>query len=291
MDDVELGPAYLWREARDRGVRRSEIAADGLRLSRGLYLSSAVEPTLPERCRAWSRLLPPGAAFGLGTAAELYGLPTFRPRDVHVMVRRRKVLPQRRGLRMHVRNLEDQDVVDLDGILVTSAAQTYLDLAAMVSSAELVVVGDALLRDDRMTLDDLCVRLARADRVRGVIRARACAPLLSPLAMSRPESLMRYWLTSSDLPRPEVQIPIRDRWGRAVAHADLGYSRWKVALEYEGRQHAESDQFGRDIDRYSLMAADGWLTLRFAARHINGPVVLLDRTRRALLNRGWSADA
>ena len=66
-------------------------------------------------------------------------------------------------------------------------------------------------------------------------------------------------------------MPIHDRWGRAVAHADLGYARWKVALEYEGRQHAEPDQFGRDIDRYSLLAADGWLTLRFADRHVNGP--------------------
>ena len=34
------------------------------------------------------------------------------------------------------------------------------------------------------------------------------------------------------------------------------------------------DQFGRDIDRYSLMAADGWLILRFAARHVNGPAVV-----------------
>ena len=72
-----------------------------------------------------------------------------------------------------------------------------------------------------------------------------------------------------------------------VGHADLGYPRWKVALEYEGRQHAGAEQFGRDVDRYSLMAADGWLTLRFAARHLNGPVVVVDRTRRALLSRGW----
>jgi hypothetical protein len=291
MDDVELGPVYLWREARNRGARRRQIASDGLRVSRGLYLSAAVAPTLTERCRAWSRLLPPGTAFGLGTAAELYGLPTHHPPDVHVVLRAQGVLPQRRGLRVHVRQLEEPDVVQLDGLLVTSPAQTYLDLAGMVSPAELVVVGDALLRDGHLTLEELACRLARADRVRGVVRARACAPRLSSLAMSRPESLMRYWLTTSDLPDPEIQVPVHDRWGREVAHADLGYSRWRVALEYEGRRHAERDQFGRDIDRYSLMAADGWLTLRFAARHINGPLVLLDRTRGALLSRGWSPGA
>jgi hypothetical protein len=119
------------------------------------------------------------------------------------------------------------------------------------------------------------------------VRARECAPLLNAAAASRPESLLRYWLTASDLPAPDLQVAILDGWGREVAHADLGYARWKVALEYEGRQHAESDQFGRDVDRYSLMAADGWLVLRFAARHLVRPSVVVDRTRRALTSRGW----
>ena len=288
MEDVDLGSVYTWREARDRGARRRQIAVDGVRVSRGLYLSSVVAPTLAERCGAWSQLLPRGAAFGLETAAELYGLPTNRSPDVHAVVRAQPVLPQRRGLRLHVRRLDDADVVELGGLLVTSPAQTYLDLAGRASHAELVVVGDALLRDGRLTPEALARRLGRADRVRGVVRARACAGLLSPRSMSRPESLMRYWLTSSDLPDPEIQVPVHDRWGREVAHADLGYSRWKVALEYEGRQHAERDQFDRDIDRYSLMAADGWLVLRFAARHVGGPTTVVDRTRRALVSRGWS---
>jgi hypothetical protein len=104
--------------------------------------------------------------------------------------------------------------------------------------------------------------------------------------MSRPESLMRYWLVTSDLPDPEPQVAIKDAWGRAVAHGDLGYEEWRLVMEYEGRQHADVDQFGRDIDRYSLMAADGWLVLRFAYQHL-GPATVVGRTRRALLSRGW----
>ncbi len=78
-----------------------------------------------------------------------------------------------------------------------------------------------------------------------------------------------------------------DRNGQEVVHADLGYREWKVALEFDGRQHADRGQFGRDVDRYSLMAADGWLVLRFAARHLTGPWVTVERTRRALMSRGW----
>ncbi len=34
------------------------------------------------------------------------------------------------------------------------------------------------------------------------------------------------------------------------------------------------------------MAADGWVVLRFANRHLNR-VTVLDRTRRTLVSRGW----
>jgi very-short-patch-repair endonuclease len=98
---------------------------------------------------------------------------------------------------------------------------------------------------------------------------------------------MRYWLLASALPDPEVQVAVHDPRGREEAHADLGYSRWRVSLEYEGRQHAQLEQFGRDVERYTLFAASGWLVLRFAHRHIGGPSTLVDRARRALLSRGW----
>ena len=125
--------------------------------------------------------------------------------------------------------------------------------------------------------------------MRGVVRARACAPLLVAASMSRPESLIRYWLLDSDLPEPEPQIPVHDARGREVAHGDLGYRRWRLLLEYDGLHHAEAGQFGSDVDRYSLMAADGWLVLRFANRHLQ-PWTVVERTRRALLSRGWRPD-
>jgi very-short-patch-repair endonuclease len=77
-----------------------------------------------------------------------------------------------------------------------------------------------------------------------------------------------------------------DRWGRIVAHADLGYPEWKVALEYEGRQHAEGRQFGRDLERYSLMAAGGWLLLRFGAPHLLRRTAVIERVAGALRSRG-----
>ncbi|MGY1694206.1 endonuclease domain-containing protein [Geodermatophilus sp. SYSU D00814] len=291
MENLDLGSSWTWTDARRRGATRRQIAEGGELLTRSLYLSRAEPSSLAVRCRAWVRLLPSDAAFGLETGATLLGAHTDPPPEVQVVLRPRPVLPQRRGLAVAVRRLTGDDVVVHEGLRVTSGAQTLLDLAPRLPPAELVAVGDAMLRAGHLTDASLRARLARADRVRGVVRARACADLLDARAMSRPESLLRYWLATSDLPAPQVQLPITDRTGRVVAHADLGWERHRIAVEYEGRQHAEAGQFGRDVDRYSLMGAGGWLVLRFAARHLGGPAVVVERSRAALLGRGWRPGA
>lgn len=290
MDGIPLDVTYTWTEARALGVTRRQIADDGVILGRGLYVSRSVDLTLEMRCRAWSSRLPDDAAFGLGTAAAFYGVSDAEPEVLHVVLRPRRVLPQHSELTVHARTMDEEDCVDVAGLRVTSGAQTYLDLAASLWPPDLLALGDALMRVKALDEGALHRRLARADRVRGVVRARQLAPHVTGKAGSHQESRIRYWLLVSNLPGPEVQVPVLDRWGREVAHADLGYSRWKVALEYEGRQHAEPEQFGRDVDRYSMMAADGWLVLRFAARHV-GPRVVVERTRRALLSRGWRPNA
>ncbi|MGR7027711.1 DUF559 domain-containing protein [Geodermatophilus sp. URMC 62] len=97
---------------------------------------------------------------------------------------------------------------------------------------------------------------------------------------------MRYRLLAGELPDPRPQLGIRDGRGRVVAHGDLGHEPERVLIEYEGRQHAGFEQFGRDVDRCSPVAADGWLVLRFAARHAESPTVVVERTRRAPVSRG-----
>lgn len=285
---MSLPPTHSAASARAAGLTRAQLRGSRfLRLAHDLYvrLDDAIDEA--ERLALLASVLPPDAAFSHGTAAALLGAHVDPPPRPHVVLTPRPVLPQRAELVVHARGLAPADVVRHRGLALTSGPQTFLDLAAELPSHELVAVGDALMRRGHLPAAVLLQRLERADRVRGVVRARACAPLLSPLSASRPESFVRYWLVTSDLPDPQPQLPVHDRWGRIVAHGDLGYERWKVLLEYEGRQHAEPEQFGRDVDRYSLMAADGWLVLRFAARHAESPTVVVDRTRRALISRGW----
>jgi hypothetical protein len=285
---MALPPLFTAASARAAGLSRAQLRGSRyLRLAHDLHvrLDDAIDER--ERLLLLATVLPPDAAYSHATAAAMLGAPIDAPARAHVSLTPRRVLPQRAEFVVHSRQLQAEDVVTHESLRLTSGAQTFLDLAASLPPHELVAIGDALMRGRHLDPESLAQRLVRARRVRGVIRARECAPLLSPLAMSRPESLMRYWLLTSDLPDPRPQLPLRNRWGDVVTHADLGYEEWQVALEYEGRQHADPDQFGRDIDRYSLMGADGWLLLRFGARHIEAPWTVVDRTRRALISRGW----
>lgn len=286
MDVHELPPTYTRDQARAAGLTRAQLRDDGRRISRGVYVSRAVPLDLRSAGLAVLPVLPPGAVFSHLTAAALLGAPVEPGWPLAVSVAPGVYRPRRMQLRTHVRHLTGDDVVRHRGLPVTSGAQTWLDLASLLPDGELVAVGDALYRAGHLDTARVRARLERAGGTRGVVVARELGPLLTRHAASRPESLVRHALVSGGLPEPEVQIPILDRWGHEVAHADLGWSRWKVALEYEGRQHADPDQFGRDIDRYSLMAADGWLVLRFAGRHLARLDTVVGRAAGALRSRG-----
>lgn len=281
-----LPPTYTFAAAEVAELTRAELRDDGVRVTRGAYASRGVELTLPVAVRTALDVLPETCVASHRTAAALLGAPvrsgwpmTFTvPPDVH--------RPRRAGLRFAVRPLEDGDRARAAELPVTSGPRTFLDLAGELPPDELVAVGDALYRSGHLDAASLDAHLARCSGARGVVRARGCAPRLTPLAASRPESLVRCWLLDSDLPDPTPQVPIRDAGGREVAHADLGYERWKVALEYEGRQHADRRQFGRDLVRYSLMGSTGWLVLRFGRDDLRARPRVLARVAGALRSRG-----
>ncbi len=281
-----LPPTYNFAAAEVAELTRAQLRADGVRVTRGAYASRGVELSLPVAVRAALYVLPETCAASHRTAAALLGAPVHSGWPMTFTVPPGVHRPRRAGLRFHIRPLDDGDRARVAELPVTSGPRTFLDLAGELPSDELVAVGDALYRHDHLDAASLDAHLAGCTGVRGVVRARQCAPLLTPLAASRPESLLRYWLVDSDLPDPTVQVPVRDAHGREVAHADLGYERWKVAIEYEGRQHADREQFGRDLVRYSLMGSTGWLVLRFGERDLSARSRVLARVAGALRSRG-----
>ncbi|MGC4818065.1 endonuclease domain-containing protein [Micromonospora sp. DT63] len=130
------------------------------------------------------------------------------------------------------------------------------------------------------------VATANADRPGG---RRACwiFDVADAGAQSPPESQLRVRLMLGGLPRPVTQHPIRLPGG-LVLHPDLAWPEFRVAVEYDGRWHADPEQLHRDRRRLNLLVGAGWLVLHVTSRRLQKefPAVLAE-VRSALISRGW----
>lgn len=289
MDGVFSRPVAL-----RAGITSNQLRAKPyLSISRGLYLGPDGVPNLYNHCAALRDLLPLASAFSHTTAAGLTGLPLLgRNRSVlHVTVPAGSPRPSRRGLVAHHTELLPGDVIMVGELPATSPARTFLDHSALLSVEDLVALGDAILHCELATRDELARRVDAAKGRRGIRTAREALPLLDGRAQSVPESLLRARIHFSDLPDPEPQLEVRDG-DRLVATVDLGYEEWRIAIEYEGRHHAENDdQFDYDVDRYTELESLGWHVLRATRKDLpNGSQGFLGRLRRTI-ERSVSAAA
>ena len=105
------------------------------------------------------------------------------------------------------------------------------------------------------------------------------------------ESRLRLLLVLAGLPEPVVNhIEYREdgSWERRF---DLAYPEHRLAVEYDGRQHAESQQqWERDVDRREGLDPDGWRLVVVLAKGIyREPERTLERVTAALREVGVRA--
>jgi hypothetical protein len=200
----------------------------------------------------------------------------------------------------HLLTLLPDEVVEYDGVRLTSPARTWLDLASMLNSEELVVAGDSLVcshgpdfprpRESKCSVEDLRAMVARHPGTRGVRKARAALDLIRVGADSQPETKMRLTIVNSGLPEPVLNHVVMGVYGTAVLWPDAAYPAQRVALQYEGLHHNGPDQYLRDIRRADVAAGYGWLEVRVSKFDLAGehPAVV-SKVRAALKSRGWRA--
>jgi hypothetical protein len=176
------------------------------------------------------------------------------------------------------------------GLPVPSAAETWAQLGGMVPLDALVGAADAILTRGDADQEDL---RAAAER----LRRRGAADLDTALEFARPgaesprETEVRLILHRAGLPEPELNSDLVDD-GTFVARLDLAYRKYRVAVEYDGRQHASMDQFRRDADRWPAIARAGWILVRVLHHHLQNPERdVVAPVRAALVSHGWRPGA
>jgi hypothetical protein len=174
---------------------------------------------------------------------------------------------------------------DDEGVSVEAAFVGYVATARLIDQ---VAVGDWLLHRGHTSVASLTTFAHRQPWRPGAVELLALVPLLDARSRSMPESEVRVCLEVAGLPRPEVNVDIRDQAGRFLACSDLVYVLWRLVLEYEGGQHfTDADQIASDVDRYARLRRDGWAYVQLTKRHLALPKTMVRGVHRELVARGY----
>jgi hypothetical protein len=258
------------------------------RIFRGVYVDAEVG--LTPKLRAEAALVPfDKTAFAShASAARIHGVPIPTLPDEHVTVLKaahRRVLPT---IRSHLRT--GGRIVVRDGVRVSGFAQMFTELAEILSLVDLVVVGDNLVRHERIT----CAELLEFCRSSGLPSARAAATAAAYVrdrVDSPMETRLRMLIVLAGLPEPVVNDTVRTADGEPLRRYDLSYPAAKVIVEYDGRHHVEREQnWESDLSRREAIDDDGWRILVVTSRGIyREPAKTLQRIHRLLAARGQPA--
>ena len=263
-------------------LTRHELAGPGwLRVHRDVYVPAGTELTLLVRARAALALVP-GAVVSGRTAARLLGLD-LGPSDgepVELTVPSTQGGWSVPGIRVRRRDLPAGALALVDGLPVTSALVTAVDLAARLPHGAAVRVLDQFVAARSGRGSRPCVRRRPGRSGPGSARARRAAAAADGLAGSPPETTLRLLLAGSGLPPAMAQVEVRDRAGRFVARVDFGWPQLRFAVEYDGAGHV--DRLAQDRRRLNALQAAGWRIFFVTAADMRDPARLLLRIAAAM---------
>lgn len=255
-----------------RSVRRGEIVP----VLRGVYAAATDWHPLSPWQRALARvhahlLRQPGAVLCLESAALLWGLPTIGPiHAVHVLALSGCTSRPVDGIRFHTSTHADRAIAEVDGILLTSMADTCIDIARVRHPAAGLATADATVRRDAQTNASTLVALneSRAS-ARGRRHARWALQRANGDAESALESVSRSAIEWWGFPLPELQQWIGPP-GAAKDRTDMWWPGLRVAgeanghLKYDGRfgdpvaALRAREERDRRLRRYGARAVAHW---------------------------------
>lgn len=239
-----------------------------MRVARGAYVDEPYWAGLGARDRYLLRIRAVAESRGARpvlshwSAAAIHGLPIIGPWPDRVHVTQDAALGTRsRGVVVrHSLPLSESDVVEIDGLLVTSLARTVIDLAVASAAVSALASMDAALHVDRfnrqptrLTPGELLQSWEARLPFRGHARARDLIDFSVPNADSPIESVSRWNMRLMGCPPPILQQSHFDAQG-FIADTDFSWPEFDTVGESDGDQKYLDPAFrnGRSADRVVL---------------------------------------
>jgi Protein of unknown function (DUF559) len=247
-----------------------------------VYLAGYSMPTLRQRAEAaWLWSARRGVLAGLAAAA-LHGSNWIDDDEPVELIWRNPHSPA--GVITRNLRLDGDEITHVARLPVTTPARTAYDLARQLPRGKAVARLDALMPATPFSIDEVLLLAKRYPGARGLRRLQASLPLVDGGSASPKETWLRLLLIDAGLPKPTTQIPVHESC-RLVGILDMGWTKYKVAVEYDGDQHrTDRRQYVRDQKRLRAFEALGWIIIRVIAEDRSTDVIR--RVRQALAARG-----
>lgn len=233
------------------------------RVFRNVYVSADLPDSLALRAACAARVLPNHTVIVEHTAAWIHGVDLHAPQDrfgipdLEVVSLRGHSATRRPGIYAGNRDLQSTDIMEFEGVRLTTPLRTAMDLACLDGMLPALTALDSFMRVHKITREQFAGELPRFRRRRGVVQLRRLVPLATPLSESPGESWLRGSLIRDGFPPPEPQIEFWEN-GRVVARGDMGYRRLKILAEYFGDEDHGPEQEEHDQARIKWLNERGW---------------------------------
>jgi len=180
--------------------------------------------------------------------------------------------------------LSTDDVVERDGVLVTTPLRTACDALRLLHRDQAIAVSDMLTSVGAFEVERVSQELERFKGYRGVIQARALAPLIDRGSGSPGESIVRMRWYDAGLPRPTCQVEVEAP--RGSYFIDLGLPGMKFGAEYFGEEFHGPDEAERDRSRLAwIRDVEGWTIVVIRKDNLFGPKQNAEQQLRSAYRR------
>lgn len=184
------------------------------------------------------------------SAAALWGFPVVGswPTTVHLLALPASHARSKNGVTVHREDFVDDDVVELDGMLVTSPVRTLLDLARTANFTDAVVALDHALNPRRAAPQALASaaalreRIERASSGRGQVKAARAIAFGRSNADNTGETLSRVAIFELGFPDPVLQMRHRNPRG-GYYYTDFEWPEFRIIGELDGRDKYLKEEY------------------------------------------------
>jgi Protein of unknown function (DUF559) len=230
-------------------VGRPDLSLDGVFLAAVLACGPEAKLSFFSSLRKW----------------ELRGGGTYR-----IDVTAPRSIKPKTGIRLHrPRSLNDVETTELDGIPITTVAQTLLDVAAPTHRMNMGKLLHEAIVQELFDLDGLSRVLARNPTAPGARRLAEALTEEVPFTRSDLERTALSVFRCFSVPEPETNAWVSD--GEKLVEVDFFWREFGLIVEVDGwRYHRSRWRRRQDAAKTAALERQGWTVLRFSQFAVAG---------------------